>query len=422
MTDNRYYHAHQILHERCKGRLKCLRTCPTKAIRYRHGSATFAEDLCIDCGECLQNCPEHTFVVISDELDTFTHFKYQIALPSPVLYTQFDLGLHPQTIDRALIRIGFDEVADLGAMGEEVAVALVHYMRSHSDHRPLISSYCPSIVRLIQVGYPNLVHYLLPLDVPRELVAREIKRTRARELHLKEEEIGVIYITPCPAKIVSIKQPAEKVRSWIDGAIPIRDIYNLIMPVIINLQETAASNGDEEFHYGKGWNIIGHVARDMGTLQYLSVEGLAHAKIIFDDLERGQLRGCDLIEVMACVQECVGGIFCVENPYIARHASILLERRYGGKRNVDRDEVLQKYKEGFYFLEQPVLPRQTGSTEHDISSAIRRLRQKERIILKLPQKDCCLCGAPDCETFAQDCASGASELSECMVLFQRFTH
>ncbi len=420
--EQRYYHIHQIIQERCKSKLKCVRHCPTKAIRVRDGHVSFAEELCIDCGGCMNSCPEHVFVPISDMIDDFVHFKYQIAIPSPVLYTQFSLDVHPSTVDQALKNIGFDEVADAAAMSYELGFALLHHVKTHSDIRPLVSDYCPTIVRLIQVNYPNLIGNLAPFDVPRELVAKEMKQTYSKKLGLKEEEIGLIYITPCPAKIVSIKQPAEKERSWIDGAISVRDIYNVIVPEILNLQKTNNARIREDFHYGKGWSVLGHISRDVGSVRCLTVAGLDHVKIILDDLEEGKLLNCDFVEAMACMQGCVGGIFCVENPYIARHNSVELEKQHGGRKSLDKENIIRKYEEGFYFLEHPVLPRPTQYFDHDVATSIRRMRQKERIILKLPQKDCCLCGAPDCESFAEDCARGEAELSDCMLLFEGTKH
>ncbi|MCP5052801.1 MAG: ferredoxin, partial [bacterium] len=174
-------------------------------------------------------------------------FKFHIVIPSNILYIQFDPDVHPAVIHRALRNIGFDAVADVAAACEEVGFALRHHLKTHPQIRPLISSFCPAIVRFIQVSYPNLLTHLEPLDVPREIVARETKRHYAKKLGLKLEEIGVIYITPCTAKITSIKQPAEKDHSWIDGAIPIKDIYNLISPEVIKIKKSEDSIEDD-FH------------------------------------------------------------------------------------------------------------------------------------------------------------------------------
>jgi iron only hydrogenase large subunit-like protein len=413
--DQHFYHAHQIIQERCDGRLKCIRACLTQALRLYNGKIFFHNDLCIDCGVCINTCPENTFVPLISELDDFNSFKFLIAIPSPTLYTQFGQNIHPNSVRQALKKIGFMEVVDLAKISDEVSFALLQHLKTNSITQPIISSFCPSIVRFIQVNYPNLINLISPLDVPREITAREAKKSYSKKLNLKEEEIGVIYITPCPAKIVSIKQPAEKEQSWFDGVIPIKEIYNLILPLIIKIQKSNAEVDDKDFHFGTGWAVIGHIIRDVGAERCLSVAGLSNVKMILDDIENSKLRHIDFIEALACKQGCIGGAFCVENPYVARSNSILLERKYGSVKSFDKEKVLRNYNQGFYSLEYPILPRPTKSFDvNDIATSIKKTRQKERIYRKLPHKDCALCGAPTCEAFARDCANGDVEVTECI--------
>ncbi len=91
MTENKYYHELDINEENCKGRLRCIKACPTKALRSFENKVTLKDDLCIDCGNCFQACPENVFTSIIDEMEDFYNFKYLIAIPTPVLYTQFEL-------------------------------------------------------------------------------------------------------------------------------------------------------------------------------------------------------------------------------------------------------------------------------------------------------------------------------------------
>ena len=419
MTDH-FYHSHQIVEERCKGRMKCLHVCPTKAIRVRNGKATFITELCIDCGECINACPENAFIPISDDIEDISFFKYQIAIPSPVLYAQFNPEIHPGIVHQALKNIGFNEVVDVYNMTNELGFAIPHHFKTHSFPKPLIISYCPTIIRLIQVSYPNLVNLISPFDVPREIIAKEIKKTYPKKLGLKEDEIGVIYITPCPSKIVSIKQPAEKERSWIDSAIPIKDIYNLILPQILEIQKQENIEELKDFQYGSGWIALENISEKLGTERCLSVSGLDHVRMIFDDIENSKLRNIDFIEALACIEECLGGPFCVENPYIARHNSILLKKQYGHKQPFDKEKILNKYKKGFYSLEHSVLPRPIKYFDHDIATSVKRMRQKERILMKLPQKDCGLCGSPTCATFAEDCARGDVDITDCIFFSEKF--
>jgi Na+-translocating ferredoxin:NAD+ oxidoreductase RNF subunit RnfB len=53
MTET-YYHSVRFDAALCDGCLACVRVCPTRAVRVRHGTAVMLEDRCVDCGECLK--------------------------------------------------------------------------------------------------------------------------------------------------------------------------------------------------------------------------------------------------------------------------------------------------------------------------------------------------------------------------------
>lgn len=414
---SQFYHGHKIINGLCEGRLKCVRACPTKAIRVHSNNVAFFSDLCIDCGECIIVCPENVFVPLTDSLDDFKSFKYHMVMPSNILYTQFGTTVHPLVVHKSLKKLGFDDIVEVAGLCDEVGYALHHHMKHHPDIRPIISSFCPAIVRFIQVSYPNLVKNLDPLDVPREIAAREAKKLYSKKLGLKMEEIGLTYITPCTAKMVSIKQPAEKTRSWIDGTIPIRDIYNLLLPEILRIQ--SEPNGgilkDDVFHYGKAWGILGHYSQHVGAERSISVSGINHVKQILDELEKNSLHNIDFIEALSCKHGCTNGVFCVKDPFLARHNSIQLHTTYGrSTTNLDTKKILDNYEKKFFFHESPVLPRTTRAQQQDIGERIKWMKMKERIYAKLPKKDCSLCGAPDCETFADDCARHEADITECI--------
>ncbi len=411
----KFFHSHIILPENCKSRLKCLKACPTQALRIRNGSITFYDYLCVDCGACINVCPEDVYVPVVDEINDFDKFEFKIAIPSLILYTQFGSNIHPKLVHQALKNIGFDAVEDIALDIEELGFIISEYIKNKSDNKPMISSFCPAVIRLIQVSYPNMIDLISPFDVPRELTAKRIKKKYARELGIHEKKIGAIYITPCPAKAVSIKQPAEKEKSWLDGVIAINDIYKIIFPEIIHINETQKTDIlDDCFYYGKGSGVIRHLLQNIDSERCLSVVGIDHIKMVLDDIEDSKLKNIDYLEAFTCSRKCVGGAFCVENPYISRHNSFMLEKNYSVPPPFDKDKVLEKFNDGFYFMENQVLPRDTRSSSSDISTSIKRMNQKNRILAKLPKKDCGLCGAPSCQTFAEDCAWGEADLSDCI--------
>jgi len=412
----KFFHSHVILEDRCDGRMKCIRACPTQAIRVRNNKVSFLDDLCVDCGECINVCPENVFVPVIDELSDFGNYDLLIAIPSRVLYTQFGLDVHPQLVNLALQRIGFDQVVDISQVSHELSFVISDHLNSTKGVRPIISSFCPALIRLVQVSYPNLMELVSTFDVPREITAKEAKKYFSKKLNIGIDKIGAIYITPCPAKVVSIKQPAEKEKSWIDGAIAIKDIYNILLPEILNIQEKEKVKIDDYFFYGKGWGALGHIPQHLDSERCITVNGIDNIKMILDDIEDSKLRNIDYIEAFTCTQGCIGGAFCVENPYISRHNSFMLEKRFGKPESVDSKQIKKKYDAGYYFMEHNLLPRHTRLMDSDISTSIKRMKQKERILMKLPKKDCGLCGAPTCETFAEDCAWGEADLTDCIFL------
>jgi len=94
--------------------------------------------------------------------------------------------------------------------------------------------------------------------VPREVTAREIRAHLPARLGLKPEDIGIVYISPCPAKIVSIRQPAEKAKSWFDSAICVRDVYSLLLPHVVAIKaKFDVSQVPADFRFSVGWGVLG---------------------------------------------------------------------------------------------------------------------------------------------------------------------
>ncbi len=415
-----YYHAHKVVLDKCRGHMTCMRHCPTQAIRVRGGKAVISEELCVDCGTCISVCPAKAIVPITDPVAEISHFRYKVAVPSPVLYCQFEPGIHPYIIHLAFKELGFDEVVDVSTSSVALARTLVKYMRKYRGRLPLISSHCPSMLRLIQVRYPDLVELVVPLDVPREVTAREVRKVLPARLGLKDEDIGIIYIAPCPAKIVSIKQPAEKARSWFDGAVSITDVYSVLLPHVVAIKEEFdKSRVPKDFSFNAGWATFGGITRAVKTRNWLAVSGLDHVMNILDDIENSRLRNVDFVEALACMLGCIGGAFNVENPYVARTNSIRQRARYENRIKVDDREIDQKLKDAYYFLENPVLPRPTSYFDTDLETSIKRIKERDRVYQKLRQTNCGCCGAPTCMAFAEDFVRGEAKLTDCIFLAQK---
>lgn len=413
----KYYHVHRVELDKCHGHMRCMRPCPTQAIRVKNAKAKISEELCVDCGTCISVCPSNAIQHVSDTVTDFSGFKYKIIVPSPVLYTQFEPGIHPYIIHLAFLKLGFDEVIDVSTSTTLLAKTLVKYLENYKGRLPLISSHCPSTLRLIQVKYPDLVELITPIDVPREVTAKEIRKTHPQNLGLKPEDIGIIYIAPCPAKIVSIKQPAEKAQSWFDGVLSVQDVYPLIYPHIVSIsKEFDERDVPEDFNFNTGWATLGSITRSGGMENWLAVSGLDHVKRIFDDIENSRLRNIDFVEALTCMLGCIGGPYNVENPYVARANMIKQREKYEEPISVDDADIEKMLEQRYYFFENPLKPRPTRFFDTDLATSIKRMKEKDRVFQKLPQIDCGCCGAPTCMAFAEDFVRGEADLTDCIFL------
>ncbi|MDY6915100.1 MAG: 4Fe-4S binding protein, partial [Candidatus Cloacimonadota bacterium] len=52
----KYFHAIKIVEENCTGCTKCVRVCPTEALRVRNGKVQLDSSRCVDCGKCVRAC------------------------------------------------------------------------------------------------------------------------------------------------------------------------------------------------------------------------------------------------------------------------------------------------------------------------------------------------------------------------------
>lgn len=417
---SQYLHFIRIDPEKCEGRMKCMRACPTEAIRVHHGKAFILDEKCVDCGECITACPTRAIVALTDPFGELTRFRHTVALPSPALYAQFGPEIMPDRILTGLKKLGFDDAVDLAQVCGEMSFAVQEFLSEYEGPRPLILNSCPTIVRLIQVRYPNLIDHITPFDIPREIAGREIKRKKARQYGLSEKEIGTFYITPCPAKMISIKQPAEKMRSFLDGAISIADIYGPLLSAMENLESVGYNKSLESICLlGLGWAMSGGIVRTLRLKNSLAVSGLAETLKVFDDIERGKLAHIDFIEVYSCAQGCVGGSLTVENLYSSYNKIVRLisDLEYQEiKACPDIREVRKKFQQGNFFRRGKLEPRPLKPLNQDLAVAIQKRKEKEAVFATLPKIDCGACGSPTCLSFAEDVVKGDSKITECVFM------
>lgn len=411
-------HGFRMDETRCDGCLACMRACPTDAIRVRHGTARVRSQSCIDCGSCLKACTRGAITATTRTLEEFGHFAFKVAIPSPVLYGHFPLEVRPEHIVDGLLAAGFDAVWDYGIEMRLVTLANADYVKNWCGPRPVISIMCPVVVRLLQVSYPRMLEQLIRVHPPREVAGREAKRHFSRELGLAPEQIAAIYVTPCQARTVSILQPAEGGRSYLDGSVGIPQVYNT---VLVEARE-AARTGRRRTDWApvRSADVLRLSLRRpltdlLAEYRYLCVEGLPNVIRVFDDIEKGKLKDFDFLECYACWGGCANGNLTVDNVYVTLAKLQSLTMKLPEIDPHTEEEVARRYPHEDYSTPRAPAPR-GEAVVGDLRERVRRLQEAERIAALLPGLNCGLCGAPSCKTLARDVAAGEAERGDCVFL------
>ncbi|HHF43420.1 MAG TPA: hypothetical protein ENL38_06850, partial [Candidatus Aminicenantes bacterium] len=214
--------------------------------------------------------------------------------------------------------------------------------------------------------------------------------------------------------------PAEKVKSHLDGAISIADIYGPLLSAMETLDKSEENNSLENICLlGLGWAIAGGIRRTLKLKNSLAVSGITEIIKVFEDIERGKLKHIDFIEAYSCPQGCVGGSLTVENLYISYNKILqLLETLEFEKIKACPDivKIRRRYRSGYYFIEGKLKPRPLKPLYEDLSLAIQKKKEKEEIYARLPKIDCGVCGSPTCQAFAEDVVRGEAELTDCFAM------
>lgn len=419
---NVFFHSVSLDADLCKGCINCLKRCPTQAIRVRNGKAHIIKEFCIDCGECIRVCPHHAKKATYDSLDILNKYEYNVALPPPSLYAQFNNLEDKSLVLAALKKFGFDDVFEVAVAAEMISEMTRRLISEESVSLPIISSACPSVVRLIRVRFPNLIEKISPLNVPADLAAAIALDKAMKETGLPKEKIGIIFITPCPAKMTAINSPIGIQRSDINGVIAMSEIYPKLLPFLKDIY-SEKTDGDyfkapvEAGKIGVSWGKSGGEAGGVLRDRYLAADGIENVIKVLEDLEDDKLQNLDFIELNACSGGCVGGVLAVENPYLARVKLNILRKYLPVSGSHLENTVPPKA-----FLETKIEYVPVFRLGENLEESVSMMHKVEELTEKLPGLDCGCCGAPTCRALAEDVARGNASEKDCIHILKKYIH
>ncbi len=406
-----YNRALEISTDICIGCSHCIKVCPTEALRVFGGKAGIHADWCIDCGECYRVCPTRAIGVMDDDFKDIFNHRHRVLLVPSVFFAQFDASVSRQRIFDIIGELGFTEVCTV----EQSVDTLVDEINSYIEDadKPVISSFCPAIVRLIQVRFPSLVDNIMKLLPPIEITAQFYKKRFERE-GVQSSDFGIFYLTPCIGKIAAVKSPVGGYQSPITGVINMDFFFNKVYlayrqkieitkSIIIN-DQLSSKGVLYPTTGGESINIKG---------RSLAVDGMKNAIDFLEALENEEIKNLDFLEIRACDESCAGGILSHRNRFLTAESLRVFAAKVPKEHNLILD--YKKYCSAVVHMDR-IEPRSMVKYDRDIEVALKKMESARRLKELFPGIDCGACGAPSCEALAEDVVKGQADINSCIFL------
>jgi len=416
MESRHFHHALKISEHLCYGCSHCMSVCPTEAIRIRKGKAILYENRCVDCGECFKACPVNAIYIDQDDFNRIHGFQHRIALVPSVFIGQFPEVFSRDQIYQAILDCGFTKIFEV-ELGTEIILEQIHeYRRNHPEIKPLISSFCPAIIRLIQVKFPSLVGNIMLLKPPLDVTALYCRKLLTDE-GLNPAEVGVFYFTPCAAKIAAIKSPVGEDYSIITGVINMDFIYNKVSKNLRKEKATDLPAIPNPYLSGTAlkWTLT-HGEADHIEGRSLAIDEIHNVIEFLEKLENDEINDIDFLELRACDESCAGGVLNSANRF-------LITERLRSKRTEEvsapaNEKTIADYRD---YLQRrisihEIKPRSMMKLDEDMGEAMIKLDQARQILQLLPGTDCGACGAPNCQAFTNDIVQGEAFIKQCIFI------
>ncbi|MBO7445983.1 MAG: 4Fe-4S binding protein [Bacteroidales bacterium] len=423
-----FHHALKFKYDLCIGCAHCTGACPTGAIHVEDGHPRLDPNRCVDCGRCYIACPVNAIYIEQDDFQTVYDCKYPVLLMPSIFMAQFEDKIKEKTILSALYHIGFKHVFEVEKSVDFIRDEMQKLNQENDGLKPVISTFCPAIVRLIQVKFPVLVPNLYLSKPPLDLTALYIRKLLTEEDHVPAEDIGIFYVTPCAAKIAAIKSPATEEESPVTKVVNMNFLYSKVMRVIKQGEYQLCEDSRTRFHrLSKAslyYTLTGGEVNLLKEGRNLAIDGIHNVSEFLEKLEDEDIQDIDFLELRACDESCSGGILTANNRFLMTERQ--RKRMQKSPDEVDgEDNDLLNYTD--YLAQHKrvlghVEPRSMDKMDDDLATAMQKMKRAFEINQNLPQVDCRICGYQSCKNLSEAVVKGDAEVEQCIFIQRILEH
>lgn len=293
----------------------CIRSCHADALHIDANKKAYIDDKkCVSCGACVYQCPFGAIVDKSYVLDVMkliqdseNNTKYKVyAVVAPAISSQFTNVKIEQVIS-GIEKLGFHHAIEAALGADIVSCHEAHeFAETIEERKWMTTSCCPAFVSYVKKNHPDLMSHVSSTVSPMVAMARTIKSL--------ESDAKVVFIGPCTAKKMEIKE--EDIKDAVDYVITFEELYSMLDALEIDLKECPEVALDNASYYGRIFARSGGVADAVKQVIELQGIDVDYQPVKCDGLDEcaknlkiasfNRLKG-NFIEGMACHCGCIGG-------------------------------------------------------------------------------------------------------------------
>ncbi len=239
---------------------------------YCNGDIALAETNCVNCGQCIVNCPT---AALSEKDDTEKVWKALLDKNKTVIVQtapsirvalgeEFNLptGKNVQgKMITALKKLGFDKIFDTNTGADftivEEASEFVERFKSKKN-LPIITSCSPAWVKFCEHNFPHLLNNLSTCKSPHTMFGAVIKSYYAEKMKINPSDIIVVSIMPCTAKKFEAQRAEMKGTDFadVDIVITTRELAKMIRGIGLDFESLEESVFDDPMGEASGAGAI----------------------------------------------------------------------------------------------------------------------------------------------------------------------
>jgi Na+-translocating ferredoxin:NAD+ oxidoreductase RNF subunit RnfB len=261
--------------DKCRNSYSCVRVCPVNAIEVKPHKAHpyILPERCIGCGLCFVSCTPKaiSFRDSKEEVKMLlSSGRKTVALIEPSIASEFDDITDYRKFVAMIRSLGFDYVHEVSFGVDLVAQAYANLF-SMAEGKYFITANCPSIVKMIEKFYPELVPNLAPLVSPMIATAMVVKE-------LYGSEAATVQIGPClDAKDEALVYESGKLVESVLTFIELRQLFDemKIQERLVKMSDFDPPHGNWGALYPLPAGIIqaGGIKRDMVSSSVITASG-----------------------------------------------------------------------------------------------------------------------------------------------------